>query len=190
MHLIPYTMGENKLSAAQIAKLLFKHIVRFFGVPKELVHVRDPRFTSHLWRELWHILGSKTSASTAFQTQSDGQSERTNCTFEQILHAHIHNKPPSAWLDEIPFTEFAINSKIFQSTGYSPFFMLYRQEVPLPLDYALANPSDGTMQPATTSLLTNIAQNTTAQLYTTNSPELAKTIQNYIQNAKKTNAKI
>ena len=50
--LIPCTMGENKLSAAQVARLLFESNVRFFGVPKELVHNRDPRFTAHLWREL------------------------------------------------------------------------------------------------------------------------------------------
>ena len=88
-----------------------------------------------------------------------GKVSSTNRTFEQILHAHIHNKPLSAWLDALPFTEFAINSTISQSTGYSPFFMLYGQEVPLPFNHALANPSDGTMQPATISLSTNITQN-------------------------------
>ena len=63
--------------------------------------------------------------------------------------------------------------------------MLYGQEVPLPFDHALANPSDGTMQPVTASLSTNIAQNVTAQSYTTNAPKPEKTFQNYIQNAKK-----
>ena len=62
--------------------------------------------------------------------------------------------------------------------------MLYGQEVPLPLDHILANPSEGTMQPKTASLSKNAAQNSTTQSYTTNAPELAKTIQNYIQNAK------
>ena len=50
--LVPCTMGEDKLSAAQVAKLLFENIIRFFGVPKELVHDHNPRFTAHLWREL------------------------------------------------------------------------------------------------------------------------------------------
>ena len=50
-HLIPYTMGEDKLLAAQVAKLLFENIVRLFGVAKELVHNSDPRFTAHLWHE-------------------------------------------------------------------------------------------------------------------------------------------
>ena len=65
-------MGEDKLSAAHVTKLLFENIVRFFVVPKELVHDRDPRFTAHLWRELWCILGTKTNASTIFNPQSDG----------------------------------------------------------------------------------------------------------------------
>ena len=51
-YLIPCTMGEDKLSAAQVAKLQCENIVRFIGVPKELIHDRDPRFTAHLWREL------------------------------------------------------------------------------------------------------------------------------------------
>ena len=51
-YLIPYTMGGDKLSAAQVAKLLFENIVRFFVVPKELVCDRDLRSTDHLWHEL------------------------------------------------------------------------------------------------------------------------------------------
>ena len=99
-----------------------------------------------------------------------------NRTFEQILHVHICNKPPSACLDALLFTKFVINGTISQSTGYSPFFMLYGKEVPLPFHHALAYPSNGTIQPETASSLENTAQYVTAQLYTTNAPELAKTI--------------
>ena len=89
-------MGGNKLSAAQVAKLLFDNIVRVFGAPKELVYDRDPRFTAHLWHELWLILSTKSSASTAIHPQSNGQSECTNRMIEQILHVHIYKKPLSA----------------------------------------------------------------------------------------------
>ena len=154
-------------------------------MPKKLVHDCDPRFTAYLWRELQHILSTKTSASTTFHPQSDGQSEHTNCMFEQILHVHIYNKTLSVWLDALPFTEFAINSTISQSTGYSPFFILYGQEVPLPFNHALAKPSDITMQPETLSSSINEVQNITAQSYITSAPEFAKKIQNYIQNVKK-----
>ena len=102
---------------------------------------------------------------------------------------HTFTKPPSAWLDTLPFTEFAIYSTISQSTGYLPFFMLYGQEVPLPLNHALINPSDSTKLATTASLSINIAQNATTQSYKTNAPKVAKTIQNCIQNAKKKNLK-
>ena len=34
-------------------------------------------------------------------TLSDGKSECTNRTFKLILHAYIHKKPLSAWLDAL-----------------------------------------------------------------------------------------
>ena len=48
-HLIPCTMGEDKLLAAQVTKLLFENTIRFFRVPKKLVHDFNPRFTTYLW---------------------------------------------------------------------------------------------------------------------------------------------
>ena len=50
-HFIPCTMGDDKLLAAQVTELLFENIVRFFGVPKELVYARDCSFTAHIWNE-------------------------------------------------------------------------------------------------------------------------------------------
>ena len=51
-HLIPCTMKEDKLSATQVAKLLFESIHRFIGVLKEFIYDCDPRFTVQLWHEL------------------------------------------------------------------------------------------------------------------------------------------
>ena len=41
-HLIPCIMGEDKLSAAQVAKLLFENTARFFGVTKSLFMIVIP----------------------------------------------------------------------------------------------------------------------------------------------------
>ena len=38
--------GEDKLAAAQVAKLVFDNIVMFFEVPKKLGHDRDSKFTA------------------------------------------------------------------------------------------------------------------------------------------------
>ena len=60
--------------------------------------------------------------------------------------------------------EAAINSIISQTTCFSGFLILYGQEVSLPFDYTLTNPSLGILQPTTTSLLKNTMQNAFAQL--------------------------
>ena len=74
--LIPCTMGESQLSAPEVAKLFFNHVVRYYGVPRSVIHDRDPRFTSLFWKELWTLLGCKVSATTAYHPQGDGQTEQ------------------------------------------------------------------------------------------------------------------
>ena len=39
-------MGEGELSAEQVATLFFNAVVRLFGLPDEVLHDRDPRFTA------------------------------------------------------------------------------------------------------------------------------------------------
>lgn len=70
--LIPVTLGEGKLTAVEVARLFFEHIVKLFGVPKSVLSDRDPRFTAGFWRALWSILGSKCVFSSAFHPQTDG----------------------------------------------------------------------------------------------------------------------
>ncbi|GJX56389.1 putative reverse transcriptase domain-containing protein [Tanacetum coccineum] len=48
---------------------------------------RDPRFASNFWRTLQNALGTSLDMSTAYHPQTDGQSERTIQTLEDMLHA-------------------------------------------------------------------------------------------------------
>ena len=40
-------MGEGTLNAFLVAKLFFDNVVRFFGVPAEVISDRDPSFTAY-----------------------------------------------------------------------------------------------------------------------------------------------
>ena len=62
--------------------------------------------------------------STLFHPQTDGQTEQANCSIGQILRTVVnHNQ--SNWVDKIDMIEFAINSSISATTGYSPFELNY-----------------------------------------------------------------
>ena len=80
--LIPVSIGEGALSAPEVARLFFEHVVRLFGIPHVVLHDRDARFTAHFWRCLWELLGSRVALSLAYHPQMDGQTERTHWTVE------------------------------------------------------------------------------------------------------------
>ena len=52
MHLVPCFIGEGELSTEQVAHLFFENAVRTFGLPDEVLHDRDSRFTADFWRQL------------------------------------------------------------------------------------------------------------------------------------------
>ena len=71
----------------KLAKLYVEEIVRLHGVPISKVSDRDPRFTSRFWSSLQDAIGTRVHFSTAFHPQTDGQSERTIHTLEDMLRA-------------------------------------------------------------------------------------------------------
>ncbi len=48
--LVPCRMGDGELSAVDVADLFFSHVVARYGVPRSVLHDRDPRFTSSFWK--------------------------------------------------------------------------------------------------------------------------------------------
>ena len=64
--LVPCRAGENQLTAPEVAKLFFENWVRFFGVPKYVIHDRDVRFTASFWKALWSIMGTRTLFSSVY----------------------------------------------------------------------------------------------------------------------------
>jgi hypothetical protein len=123
VHIVPAT---TSISAPDVAVMFYKEVVRLHGVPKSIISDRDPRFTSNFWKCLWSLLGTKLSMSTAFHPESDGQTERTNRTLEDMLRAYV-NYEQSDWDQYLVSAEIAINNNQQTSTKYSPYYLNYGQ---------------------------------------------------------------
>jgi hypothetical protein len=85
-HFIPIKV---KYSLEKLTELYLHEIVRLHGVPESIVSDRDPRFTSRFWISLQKAMGTKLRFSTAYHPQTDGQSERTIQTLEDMLRACV-----------------------------------------------------------------------------------------------------
>ncbi|GJZ97746.1 putative reverse transcriptase domain-containing protein [Tanacetum coccineum] len=71
----------------KLARLYLKEVVTRHGIPGSIICDRDSRFTSNFWRSLQNALGTNLDMSTAYHPQTDGQSERTIQTLEDMLRA-------------------------------------------------------------------------------------------------------
>ncbi|GJY32628.1 putative reverse transcriptase domain-containing protein [Tanacetum coccineum] len=64
-------------------------VISKHGVPVSIISDRDGRFTSQFWQSLNKALGNQLDISTAYHSQTNGQSERTIQTLEGVLHACV-----------------------------------------------------------------------------------------------------
>ncbi|GJX74512.1 putative reverse transcriptase domain-containing protein [Tanacetum coccineum] len=74
-------------SIEKLARMYLKEVVTRHGIPVSIICDRDPRFASNFWRSLQKALGTSLDMSTAYHPQTDGQSERTIQTLEDMLRA-------------------------------------------------------------------------------------------------------
>ncbi|GJU73898.1 retrotransposon protein, putative, ty3-gypsy subclass [Tanacetum coccineum] len=69
---------------SKLAEMFQQEIVRLHGTPSAIVSDRDPRFTSRFWKGLQKAWGTRLKFSTTFHPETDGQSERTIQTLEDM----------------------------------------------------------------------------------------------------------
>ncbi|GJW62258.1 putative reverse transcriptase domain-containing protein [Tanacetum coccineum] len=81
-------------STEKLARLYIDEIVVRHGVPVSIILDRDARFTSRLWQTFQKALGTRLDMSMAYHPQTDGQSERTIQTLEDMLRAS-----PVLWVE-------------------------------------------------------------------------------------------
>ncbi|GJS03502.1 putative nucleotidyltransferase, ribonuclease H [Tanacetum coccineum] len=106
--------------------------VRLQGTPTSIVSDRDPKFTSHFWKGLQKAWGTRLKFSTAFHPQTDGQSERTIQTLEDMLRACALEWTGS-WDEYLCLVEFAYNNSWHASIKAAPFELLYGRKCRAPI---------------------------------------------------------
>ncbi|GJT86304.1 putative reverse transcriptase domain-containing protein [Tanacetum coccineum] len=85
-HFIPTRETD---SMETLTRVYIKEIVSRYGVPISIILDCDNHFTSRFWRSLQSALGTQLDMSTTYHPKTDGQSERTIQTLEDMLRACI-----------------------------------------------------------------------------------------------------
>ena len=119
-------------SAEKLAEIFVRDIVSLHGVPVSIVSDRDTRFTSRFWEKFQGELGTRLHFSTAFHPQTDGQSERTIQTLEDMLRACVMDFGGN-WDEHLKLAEFSYNNSYHSSIQMPPYEALYGRKCRTPV---------------------------------------------------------
>ncbi|GJR53619.1 putative reverse transcriptase domain-containing protein [Tanacetum coccineum] len=119
----------------KLAKMYLKEVVARHGIPVSIICDRDPRFSSNFWKSLQKALGTSLDMSTAYHPETDGQSERTIQTLEDMLRACVIDFG-KGWVDHLSLVEFSYNNSYHASIKAAPFEALYGRKCRSPVCWA------------------------------------------------------
>jgi hypothetical protein len=94
----------------------------------------DVTFTSFFWTKLFRLSGTKLSFNSAYNPQSDIQTEVVNRTIKMYLRCFTSDRP-HRWFQWLPWVEYCYNTSYHSSLKATPFKVVYGRSPPTMLFY-------------------------------------------------------
>ena len=111
------------------------------GCPHSIHSDQGSNFESKLFKALNQVLEVDKTTTTAFRPQSKSVMERMNRTLQSMLAKCILEEK-SNWSQQLPYVMMAYRTSVHESTVYTPHFVVYGQEVSLPIQFMYPNLND------------------------------------------------
>jgi Chromo (CHRromatin Organisation MOdifier) domain len=108
------------ITADELAIVFFNNWYCENGLPKNIVSDCDKLFVSRFWKALTKLTGVNLKMSTAYHPETDGSSERSNKTINQMLRYHVRRNQ-KGWVRALPRIHFQIMNTVNASTNFSGF---------------------------------------------------------------------
>ena len=123
-------------TAISVADAFFSNIVCRFGMPSVIHSDQGREFENKVMHELCLLGCSHKTKTTPYHPESDGLVGRFNRTLLMIL-AMFAGERKDDWDDLLPPVMMAYRSSVHESTGFSPYRLMFGEECTLPMDIGL-----------------------------------------------------
>ena len=143
---------RNQL-ARTVADAFYNNFILHYGIPERIHSDQGANFESTIIKELCTIMGMSKSRTTSYHPMGNGQCERFNRTICDMLGSLDPSKKAN-WKCYVSPLVFAYNSTRHESTGHSPFMLMFGRNPRLPIDAALGLREN--QQDITTTFITEL----------------------------------
>jgi transposase InsO family protein len=136
--ILPVTLWLHQLRTCPpktTEKVFFKNFVVHHGIPQWIHSDQRGNFTGKLMKELCNLLNMQQSRTTPYHPMGNGMCERFNRTLCDMLGT-LQPDQKRDWKSHIGPMVHAYNCIRHDSTGQSPFFLMFGREPRLPIDLA------------------------------------------------------
>lgn len=120
------------MEAETVADAVFRGWIKRYGCPYEIHTDQGSKFESQLFSQLCETLCISKTRTTAFHPRSDGMVERLNRTIKEMISKYV-NLPQTNWDKYIDAISMAYNTSVHETTGLTPYRMLFGCEMTVPV---------------------------------------------------------
>ena len=113
-------------TAETAAKVLLERWLCTFDMPLSVQSDRGPHFTGKVFKTMCASLGLRQSLSSPNHPQSNAQVERQNQLIDNVRCLCLDK--PQTWEAFLGAVQYAHNTSKNATTGYSPFFLVFKQD--------------------------------------------------------------
>ena len=123
-------------SALSVAKVLVRDVISRFGCFQSLQTDNGKEFQNEIITHLCQLLRIDQLRITSYRPSGNGRCEIINKTLHALMGRVVADNQRD-WSTWLPFCALAYNTTRHESTGQSPYRLMYGREVLIPLDLLL-----------------------------------------------------
>ncbi|XP_071941068.1 uncharacterized protein [Antedon mediterranea] len=127
----PFAVPLSNIEAKTVADALIL-VFKDFGFPSQILSDQGTNFTSRLMKQLSDLLQIEQMTSTPFHQQTNGLVEKFNGTMKNMIKS-LTPEQFNEWDRYVPLFLFAYRDAQQESTGFTPFELVFAHEVKTPL---------------------------------------------------------
>ena len=127
----PEAIALSGIDTIQVAEAMMEIYCRL-GFPTEVLSDLGTQFTSNLMKEVSRLIAVRRLTTTPYHPMCNGLCEKINGVLKTILR-RLCSERPQDWDRYLPAVLFAYREVPQESTGFSPFELLYGRDVRGPM---------------------------------------------------------